>query len=314
MKQLAIALALAGTCVLGLRLPRLRRSRWRPTKPRWKRAMPPARRGSTCSTRSAPKALKPGQYVWRDVPDAPAPSAWSSACRTRWPISIAGTRWWPPRPFPAASDDKPTPIGIFSVLDKRPMYHSKKYDNAPMPWMQRIDQYGIALHAGYNPGDPRQPRLRAVAERVRQEALLGHRRRHAGLYRRVTAEGRAASGAAPVCAASRIVRLACPGETVSLLANTILNFARLQRCGFQVGSQEPETLKVLTVKIRMLAGAACAALTTLLCPRQRRPPPKSPAGGRCSTPPTRPWQAFYAGAQRRALVAAQRRRHPRRAS
>ena len=34
------------------------------------------------------------------------------------------------------------------------MYRSKKYDNAPMPFMQRIDQYGVALHAGYNPGEP----------------------------------------------------------------------------------------------------------------------------------------------------------------
>ena len=34
------------------------------------------------------------------------------------------------------------------------MHHSRKYDNAPMPFMQRIDQYGIALHAGYNPGRP----------------------------------------------------------------------------------------------------------------------------------------------------------------
>ena len=51
-------------------------------------------------------------------------------------------------------DEKPTPTGIFSVLDKRPFYRSKKYDNAPMPWMQRIDQYGVALHGGYNPGYP----------------------------------------------------------------------------------------------------------------------------------------------------------------
>ena len=51
-------------------------------------------------------------------------------------------------------EGRDTPTGIFSVLDKRPMYRSKKYDNAPMPWMQRIDQYGVALHAGYNPGRP----------------------------------------------------------------------------------------------------------------------------------------------------------------
>jgi hypothetical protein len=54
----------------------------------------------------------------------------------------------------SGKDEKPTPTGIFSVLDKKPFYRSKKYDNAPMPWMQRIDQYGVALHAGYNPGTP----------------------------------------------------------------------------------------------------------------------------------------------------------------
>jgi lipoprotein-anchoring transpeptidase ErfK/SrfK len=40
------------------------------------------------------------------------------------------------------------------VLGKQRMHHSKKYDNAPMPWMQRIDQYGIAMHGGHNPGYP----------------------------------------------------------------------------------------------------------------------------------------------------------------
>ena len=40
------------------------------------------------------------------------------------------------------------------MLDKKTMHRSRKYDNAPMPFMQRIDQYGIALHAGFNPGRP----------------------------------------------------------------------------------------------------------------------------------------------------------------
>ena len=47
-----------------------------------------------------------------------------------------------------------TPTGIFPILEKRPIYHSKKYDNAPMPFMQRIDDYGIALHAGHVTGAP----------------------------------------------------------------------------------------------------------------------------------------------------------------
>ena len=49
---------------------------------------------------------------------------------------------------------KDTPPGIFPILEKKRMHHSRKYDNAPMPYMQRLDQWGIALHAGVNPGRP----------------------------------------------------------------------------------------------------------------------------------------------------------------
>jgi len=41
-----------------------------------------------------------------------------------------------------------TPAGIFSVLGKDRDYRSKKFDNAPMPYAQRIDDYGIAMHGG----------------------------------------------------------------------------------------------------------------------------------------------------------------------
>lgn len=48
----------------------------------------------------------------------------------------------------------PTPLGFWTINWKRPMYRSRKYDNAPMPFMQRIDKYGVALHAGHLPGYP----------------------------------------------------------------------------------------------------------------------------------------------------------------
>lgn len=51
-----------------------------------------------------------------------------------------------------AKDGKITPTGIFPVLEKKRMHHSRTYDNAPMPFMQRLDSYGIAMHAGHNPG------------------------------------------------------------------------------------------------------------------------------------------------------------------
>jgi lipoprotein-anchoring transpeptidase ErfK/SrfK len=48
----------------------------------------------------------------------------------------------------------PTPLGFWTINWKRPMYRSKKYDNAPMPFMQNIDDKGIAMHGGNTPGYP----------------------------------------------------------------------------------------------------------------------------------------------------------------
>lgn len=47
-----------------------------------------------------------------------------------------------------------TPVGTFRILQKKVDHHSNIYDNAPMPFMQRLTNYGIALHAGHLPGYP----------------------------------------------------------------------------------------------------------------------------------------------------------------
>ena len=48
----------------------------------------------------------------------------------------------------------PTPLGVFSVIQKQRWHHSNLYSNAPMPYMQRITWSGVALHAGVVPGHP----------------------------------------------------------------------------------------------------------------------------------------------------------------
>ena len=48
----------------------------------------------------------------------------------------------------------PTPLGVFSVIDKQRWHRSNLYSAAPMPYMQRITWSGIALHAGVLPGHP----------------------------------------------------------------------------------------------------------------------------------------------------------------
>jgi len=45
-----------------------------------------------------------------------------------------------------------TPGGVFSILEKKETHRSKKYDNAPMPYMQRLTWTGIAMHSGQLPG------------------------------------------------------------------------------------------------------------------------------------------------------------------
>jgi hypothetical protein len=48
----------------------------------------------------------------------------------------------------------PTPLGVFSVVEKERWHRSNIYSGAPMPYMQRITWSGIALHAGILPGYP----------------------------------------------------------------------------------------------------------------------------------------------------------------
>ena len=47
-----------------------------------------------------------------------------------------------------------TPAGIYSVIQKEAEHTSNLYDDASMPFMQRITWSGIALHAGALPGHP----------------------------------------------------------------------------------------------------------------------------------------------------------------
>ena len=47
-----------------------------------------------------------------------------------------------------------TPTGVFKILQKDKNHHSSTYNNASMPYMNRLTWSGIALHAGQLPGYP----------------------------------------------------------------------------------------------------------------------------------------------------------------
>jgi hypothetical protein len=47
-----------------------------------------------------------------------------------------------------------TPTGVFTVLQKQKEHRSTLYEDAPMPYMERLTWGGVALHAGGLPGYP----------------------------------------------------------------------------------------------------------------------------------------------------------------
>ena len=52
----------------------------------------------------------------------------------------------------SGSKGRETPIGEFTILQKEVVHRSRTYDDAPMPYMQRLTEKGVAMHAGNLPG------------------------------------------------------------------------------------------------------------------------------------------------------------------
>jgi L,D-transpeptidase catalytic domain len=52
------------------------------------------------------------------------------------------------------SKGRETPTGMFTILQKEVVHRSRTYDDAPMPYMQRLTAKGVAMHAGNLPGYP----------------------------------------------------------------------------------------------------------------------------------------------------------------
>src|ERR1700728_4525099 len=57
-------------------------------------------------------------------------------------------------PVSTGMSGHPTPMGVFSVIQKQKFHRSNIYSGAPMPFMQRITWSGVAMHAGVLPGYP----------------------------------------------------------------------------------------------------------------------------------------------------------------
>ena len=99
-------------------------------------------------------SLPPGEYIWRpELATEGAVEIVVSIPLQRAFVYRAGTLIG----VTTVSTGRPgheTPTGSFPILQKRREHYSNLYNNAPMPFMQRLTWDGVALHAGQIPGRP----------------------------------------------------------------------------------------------------------------------------------------------------------------
>lgn len=106
------------------------------------------------SMAQAIQELKPGKYLWfpEVAPAGPVLLVVSLKAQRAYvyrngvPIGVTT--------ISSGKAGYETPTGIFTILQKHVDHKSNLYDDAPMPFMQRLTWDGVALHAGNVPGYP----------------------------------------------------------------------------------------------------------------------------------------------------------------
>lgn len=98
--------------------------------------------------------LKPGEYLWAEKIPAEGETRVVIDLVTQMAYAYRGEQLVGASTISSGKSGKITPLGFWPVLEKKKFHRSRKYNNAPMPFMQRLDEYGIALHGGMTPGYP----------------------------------------------------------------------------------------------------------------------------------------------------------------
>jgi hypothetical protein len=98
--------------------------------------------------------LGPGQFVWEPKAASTGPVflvidlTRQRALLYRDGVPIAAST------ISTGSKGRETPTGVFTILQKEVFHRSGNYDDAPMPYMQRLTSKGVAMHGGNLPGYP----------------------------------------------------------------------------------------------------------------------------------------------------------------
>lgn len=151
MKRLTLAWALTGALVLA---PLPAQATSETLEARTAAAEAVDRANGDMADSFAGKALKPGQFLWKEGHEDSKVTRVVIGLNEQRAFAYHRDELIGVSTISSGTAKHPTPTGIFPILEKKRMHRSIRYDNAPMPFMQRLDDYGIAMHAGNLPGRP----------------------------------------------------------------------------------------------------------------------------------------------------------------
>ena len=116
-------------------------------------ATPALANDTAVAVETAATALQPNKYVWSDPANAEPVTIVVSIPQQR-AFVYRGDALVAASAVSTGKIGNDTPTGIYPILQKNEKHRSNLYNDAPMPYMQRLTWGGIALHAGKNPGFP----------------------------------------------------------------------------------------------------------------------------------------------------------------
>ncbi len=114
----------------------------------------PAQERAALTVERAVIAMRPGDQLWADDPMLSGPVSIVISVPMQMAFVYRGDALIGATTVSTGKPGKMTPIGEYTILQKRPFHRSNLYNNAPMPFMQRLTWDGVALHAGNLPGFP----------------------------------------------------------------------------------------------------------------------------------------------------------------
>jgi hypothetical protein len=113
-----------------------------------------AKASASADLEMAATALKPGEWIWApEIAPAGPMLIYVDLSRQTATVYRNGVRIGVST-ISSGKAGHETPTGVFTILQKDANHHSNKYNDAPMPFQERLTWDGVALHAGGLPGYP----------------------------------------------------------------------------------------------------------------------------------------------------------------